>query len=399
MSEQDYRVAVVTGGLPFGGTTAFLLNLVPALRNAGVLARVFSLTHANPFADEFEKAGISVHLCDDRKQIFEDRVVHTYTALAEFSPAVVLANIGQEAYEMLRYLPVGVARVGIIHDRAQEPRRVLTTYRGVLDHVIVVAAHLLADVQAVAPATPCAHLPHGISMPAHVAPRNPNRAAPLRLIYFGRLTEGKGARLFPKIVDELHRRQIPFTWTIHGTGPEEAFLREHLAGEILSGEVLISPPVPRDSLFQMLQRHDVYVLASDTEGGPLTLLEAMAMGLVPVCGDIPCLVQEVINPKTGFRVERSNAGTYAEAIAKLHAARDLLERMSLAAQQAITAEYSLRAMGERYTRFLRGLVGDQPSGSWPATIHPRPILNAEHPLAFSPISRPIRRLAKRLKSS
>jgi len=398
MNNRELRVALVTGGLPFGGTTAFLLNLVIALRMQGVLASVFSLTQANPFCEEFRASGIAVHLCNEKEKIFEDRVTQTYAELAEFCPAIVISNIGQEAYEMLRYVPEGVPRIGVIHDRAQEPQRVLTTYGGVLDHVIVVAAHLLDEVRTSAPEVSCTHMPHGIALPTNLAPRLPNPSAPLKLIYFGRLTEGKGARLFPKIVNALHRRRVPFTWTIHGAGPDEVFLRQQLAREISSGEVVVSSPIPRDKLFPLLRQHDVYVLASDTEGGPLTLLEAMSLGLVPVCGDIPCLVQEVVTPKTGFRVDRPNPEAYADAIARLHTHRQLLERMSLSARQAMTSDYTLEAMGERYGHFLHCNFTRQRLATWPAGIRPRTMLGTQHPLVFSPISRPLRRLVKRLKS-
>ena len=48
----------------------------------------------------------------------------------------------------------------------------------------------------------------------------------------------------------------------------------------------MSSPVSRDQLFPLVRQHDVFIMASEIEGGPLTLLEAMALGLVPICNDI-----------------------------------------------------------------------------------------------------------------
>src|SRR6185312_7362306 len=110
----------------------------------------------------------------------------------------------------------------------------------------------------------------------------------------------KGTRLFPDIIKELHQRKVPFRWAIYGNGPDEGYVRESLAAEIQAGNVVVSPHVPREELFRTIRKHDVFIMASDHEGGPLTLLEAMSVGLVPICHDTPCLVQEVVNPENGF---------------------------------------------------------------------------------------------------
>ncbi len=395
MNGPALRIALVTGGLPFGGSTTFLQLLATGLLNAGVPCEIYSFTQANPLAAEFASAGITVHTCDENRLIFEVRLVQTFAALARFNPTVVLANIGREAYEILRYLPHGVLRVGMVHDRTMQPEQLIPAYRDVLDQVVVVAAHLVGDVCAAAPEVSCAYLAHGIPLTTKVAPREPNLAESLKLIYFGRLTEGKGARLFPAITDALHRRQIPFQWTIHGQGEDETYLRRRLAAETARGEVVFSTPVPRDQLLQLVRRHDIYMLASDVEGGPLTLLEAMALGLVPVCGDIPCLVQEVIRPENGFRVPRNEPDAFAEAISRLHQNRLLLERLSAAARETITEHFTVQAMACRYINLMEQHACPSGIVNWPERIQPRPFRNSKNQPLFWPVLKPFRRLAKR----
>jgi glycosyltransferase involved in cell wall biosynthesis len=366
------KIALVSGGLQFGGSTTFLLNLASGFRSLGVSCAAFSFNQQNPFASEFAALGVPVHAYNDGKLIFEDRLLGMYQEVLHYKPAAVIANIGDEAYEFLRYVPKDVVRIGMVHDSAMGPRRIVPLYEDVLSGVAVVNTHLADEVKSAAPKVPCRYLAHGIPIPDESLAREANPGGPLKIIYFGRLTEGKGTRVFPEIIDQLHDGRILFRWTFHGAGPDEGFLRTRLAAEIASGEVTMSAPVSRDELFSIVRRHDVFIMASEIEGGPLTLLEAMALGLVPVCNDIPCLIQEVIHPDNGFCIPREPR-RYAESLAILHRNRTQLEQMSTAARKTIRADYSTQAMAGRYLNFIKSLAAEPVLASWPARIKPQPI--------------------------
>jgi len=140
------------------------------------------------------------------------------------------------------------------------------------------------------------------------------------------------------------------------------------------------------------------MLASDNEGGPLTLLEAMTLGLIPVCGDIPCLVQEVVSSENGFRVPRNVPVAYAEIVARLHQDRPLLERLSAAARQAITTHFTVEAMAQRYVNFFTANVRTvTPNPSWPKRIEPKVMRGADSHWLSLPVLRPLRRLVKQFQ--
>jgi glycosyltransferase involved in cell wall biosynthesis len=391
------KVAFVTGGLPFGGSTTFLLYLASGLRSLGISSQIFSFTKGVAFAAEFDAAGIPIHVADETTLIFEDRLAALYQKLAEFQPTVVFANLGADSYEMLRYVPRGTIRMGMIHDpinQSMPPR-----YQDSLDGIVVVNPSWAEVTRGLAPGLSCQYLAHGIPLPEPGLTRKSVPGAPLSITYFGRLTEVKGAKVFPGITQQLRQRNIPFHWTIYGGGPEEGYLRESLATEIQTGAVILSPPVSHHDLFSTIRKHDVFIFASEIEGGPLTLIEAMSLGLVPVCNDIPCLVQELVTPENGFVISRDPA-KYAEAISVLHHDRPRLERMSVAARKTITERYSTTAMAERYVNFMKTFEPGSVSVSWPARIRPQPIrgLNLLSHLGQSnPVGRQARRIAKRIR--
>lgn len=390
------RIAFVAGGLPLGGTTTFTLFLAAALRNLNIQVEIFSFSASHPLQREFQKSRLVVHRENEKKYIYEDRMRSLYRKLLDFKPQAVFAVLGAESFEVLRYLPAGVLRVGIFHDFLSPPLEYVGKYKSVLDHCIVIAPYLKKAIRKLHKNISCLYLQHGIPIPK-IPPRIPNYRKPLRILYYGRLENiSKGVKIFPGIVKALQSLKVAFSFTIHGSGPDEKFLKTSLEQETRAGIVSFSRPVQYKKLFKIIRKHDIYILASKYEGGPLTLLESMSLGLVPVCGDIPGLVQEVISRKNGFRVCGKDPNSFAKAIGRLHDDRNLLEKMSRCARQTITHTFSSEAMAIRYIYFLRPRLVASNSIRWKKAICVQPFAGHYRLDSFL-ISHSCRRFLKMLK--
>lgn len=391
------RVALVTEGVQFGGTTTWMLFLSRGLRALGHSVEVFSFRKFHPMHREFSDIGVTVHTMDETQLILEDRLKALYEFLREFQPQVVFSVIGSEALEMQRYVPPSVLRVAMLHDKVLQAFNSVRLHRPWLDELVVVSPPLLQCVTQWVPDLPCTYLEHGIPLRDNMPVRQANPDAPLRILYYGRLDEDpKQVRLFPEIRKKLKERQVSFRWTIHGRGKDEGFLRHEMAEGVKLGDVVFSEPVHHDKLDTIIARHDVYLLASRLEGGPLTLLESMARGLVPVCGDTPCLIQTVVTKDNGFRVDCSNPDAYADSIAALDRDRSLLEAMSMESRRTIVDRFSEMRMTERYLKFLRDRVLNNAPTSWPRLLAIKPMLGTSKPWLQLPALRPIRRWIKRV---
>ena len=112
-SSSPHRVAFVTGGLKLGGSTTFLCNLAGEFIRRGVPAGVFSFERENPLAADFQRLNIPIQVWNERRLIFEDRLRQVLQRLAAFQPTVVVANLGPVSFEVLRYLPPGIFRIGM----------------------------------------------------------------------------------------------------------------------------------------------------------------------------------------------------------------------------------------------------------------------------------------------
>lgn len=57
--------------------------------------------------------------------------------------------------------------------------------------------------------------------------------------------------------------------------------------------------LPRRDFLELVSGHDIYLSASRSDSSPVTLIEAMALGLIPVCADIEG-VREWLGDRSGF---------------------------------------------------------------------------------------------------
>jgi glycosyltransferase involved in cell wall biosynthesis len=79
--------------------------------------------------------------------------------------------------------------------------------------------------------------------------------------------------------------------------------------------------MPRERFLAFMAEHDIYLSASATDSSPASLIEAMALGLVPMAADIPG-VREWLTPESGFLFRQHDAESLRGMISRLLSERD-----------------------------------------------------------------------------
>jgi glycosyltransferase involved in cell wall biosynthesis len=338
-----------------------------------------------------------VRCLDDYHEILEDRIQMVLQRLCEFKPMVVAATLDATSFEVLRYLPKGIFRIGMGQSDDPVVYDMMRHYAPWMDLAAMVSKTMARKAEAMPEfgRVPVVYLPYGVPMSPEGKMQQNGLQRPLRILYLGRLArEQKRAHLFPHIWEQLKASGIPCHWTMAGDGTEKNALERTMQNGSVQ-TVSFAGQIPYEQVPEMLREHDIFLLASDYEGLPLSLLEAMGAGLVPVVSNLPSGIPEVVDAGNGMLVPVDDVAGYARAIIHLHGHRDELAAKSAAARARVQTEYSVAAMTDRWlAAFPKTFTA---IGEWPARWKIQPPLPARHPIYFSPPVRVIRRMAARFR--
>lgn len=158
-------------------------------------------------------------------------------------------------------------------------------------------------------------LPNPVELP-EVVPERPSDGK-VRFVYFGLITARKGvfdlveavARLSPECRARVH-------FTLAGNG-EVALLRERATSLGVQDIVEIREWVDPAERDRLLAAANAFVLPSHTEGLPMSLLEAMAWELPPICTPVGSIPEYVVDGANGMLVPPADVPKLAQAIEKL----------------------------------------------------------------------------------
>jgi glycosyltransferase involved in cell wall biosynthesis len=148
---------------------------------------------------------------------------------------------------------------------------------------------------------------------------------------------------------------LPWRLVIAGDGQERASLEAQAHALGLSDRVAFTGFVDRPG--SLLGELDVYVLTSDTEQMPISVLEAMVVGLPVLATDVGDLrIMLPAASRSTCLFARDQESAFAERLAALLAAPDERRRLG-ALNRAHATEFSLAAMVASYDRLFREVAG------------------------------------------
>ena len=178
-----------------------------------------------------------------------------------------------------------------------------------------------------------------------------DRKRPL-IVSVGRL---KAPKDFPTLVRALGKlTPDSFEAVIVGEGPDRGRLEEEIEALGLGERVRLAGE--RRDVPELLAGADVFVLSSNSEGMPVSVLEAMAAGLPVVASRVGGVPEQVTDGETGLLVEPGDPDELAAALARLNHDPELRRRLGAAAraraERAFDLEPFRRAHVELYSREL-----------------------------------------------
>ncbi len=168
--------------------------------------------------------------------------------------------------------------------------------------------------------------------------------ANIKIVFVGRLAKPKDPLLLLKVFNSLsaelkNKCQI----SIIGDGPKRKELEEFIKENKLTEKVGLLGNIPRDKVFEFLRGSDIFVLISNWEGFPYTIIEAMTCGLAIIASDVGG-VKEALDEHCGILVKRGDEKGFKSALEQLLKNPSLIKKMGGNAKNRAGKKFSLEKM-------------------------------------------------------
>lgn len=208
----------------------------------------------------------------------------------------------------------------------QRLARRIHTYQSRFDLSVVASKHMAAYLRAKG-VPHVVRVPFGVDERFFAAPRPRTPNAPVKLLYAGRLGTEKGAKTLLDVLPQLLARpNVELTVVGRGALADAFDAVQHPRYRRLG---FVSDP---DDLAALYRAHDVYLALSPFETFGLSLLEAMASGLVPIGADAGGAAEQIDAAGLPFTFAPGSAASLLAGVERV-----LASDLSAAAQQAYTS--------------------------------------------------------------
>jgi len=297
------------------GAEYVLYNLLPCLRDNGVDAMLACLSPTDsPGADlgrALEKKQVPVFYLDEKKKISTEGLLSIYRTIRSCR-ADILHVHGYKA-TILGGMAARVAGVPIIStyhaDASRYPelstRVKIETPILKMAKMVIAVSDIIKDglIRRGIGESRLTVIHNGIGDPTRrlMSAFSPDveAEAPLRILCIGRLIPVKRFDLAVRAISVL-RKEFPCAHlTIAGAGPLQSELRSLV--EALDLEASVSLPGYVSDTGDLFRKSDIFALPSETEGSPITLIEAMAYAK-PIVASMVGAIPEMVGGNAGSQL-------------------------------------------------------------------------------------------------
>jgi glycosyltransferase involved in cell wall biosynthesis len=355
----------VVSSLETGGMERVVLGLASAQQAAGHPVSILAL-RGGPLQREAESRRLRVHTLSGGRV---SRTLGAVRYLATEQAAIVhVHNATSLQYGVLSRF-VSRARVVVtLHGDLDTQARIGTALEWSLTSAsVAVSAAAARSLHLPRSASPLTVVHNGIAVPPARGEKRVQTRAMLGVgqklvgIIVARIDSRKGHHT---LLHSLQRLCASEPGTVHvliaGHGQERTRM-EQLARSLGLDRDQVTFLGARTDIDDLLDAADFFVLPSDTEGLPLSILEAMVHGLPIVASRVGGIPEIVDDEQEGLLVPPGDASALAGAMARLGADptfRETLGRNArMRAETALSLDQTVRNYGEVYRGALRGIRG------------------------------------------
>jgi len=179
----------------------------------------------------------------------------------------------------------------------------------------------------------------------------------IQLIMIARFAEPKNHQVLVEVLSRLDTQD----WNIRfvGEGPLKKEIELEVKEKNLSNKVIFLGN--RDDIPEMLACSQIFILTSDWEGLPLSIIEAMRSGLPVIASNVGGVEELVQDGKTGFLIEKGNKKELMEKIKFLMENAELRNEMGLSGRKRYIEHFTFEKMAHETLAFYQTIINQKQS--------------------------------------
>ncbi|MBI2195389.1 MAG: glycosyltransferase [Planctomycetes bacterium] len=356
------RIQYVISTLDRAGAEGQLSALLTRLDRERFEPHLFCLTRGGPLEEDIRGAGVPVAIAGKGGKLDPLPLLRLLRHLRRFRPQVLhtwmfTANAYGRAAGLLAGVPVRIASERAVDSWKTWPYRWTDRLLASTTHCIVANCAAVREFvrRQIPPAAARIEvIPNGVDI-HRFTPRVHGAAGEVVFCSAGRLAAQKRMDLVLRALAQIPENPVRTRLRIAGEGPLGPELKALAAKLGVSGRVEWLGSVP--DLAPVLASSDAFVLASDWEGMPNVVLEAMASGLPVAATAVDGTLELVRDGETGILIPPNSVPDLAAAIQRLAGSPDLRQNMGSSGRRRAESEFSMERMVQAYEALYERLLG------------------------------------------
>jgi glycosyltransferase involved in cell wall biosynthesis len=399
-SLQDHRIVLAIPAGRVSGVDVFSINLARSLIARGLRAEIVqTMPDANiadrvPLPDDVPVFRLNTRPFPAWRETWAAMREH----LEQRAPCIYLPNYDSRHSCVIPTLSSRVKVVGIGHSDDSQHYAHMLHLAPYWDAVVGVSDAITAFIAALAPGIEDRQftIPYGVPVTESLPRRSESADGQLRIVYTGRIVRfQKRAMDLVSIADLLKEDNSRAELTVAGGGSDLPDFLSAGGPALLSRHLRYVGGLTNADVMRLLAESHVFVLPSAFEGLPMSLLEAMSTGCVPIVTAIRSGVPEVIrHGENGFLVPVGGIREFGDCISALANDNSRLDRMRQNAHATVRDRFGIDKMTAAYIDVFERIIANQylrPRGN----VLPPPGLDGIQSI-IPGLPMPLRRLAWRV---
>lgn len=213
-----------------------------------------------------------------------------------------------------------------------------------------------------------------------IAPRETRRSQIMRLVYTGRLVQYQKRILdIIQLAIALDRTKVAYQITLIGEfSPSEDTQRlfvQRAQRHLADGRLKLLGRLKQRQILNELSQNDFFILMSDFEGLPLSVVEAMARGCIPVVASMNSGIPEiVVDGRNGFIMPDRDYDNWARRLTKCWSKEAQFTALSTNACRSVQKGLTVEKMTRQFDELLCNVWDGIETGSYlrPASLNWNP---------------------------